>query len=340
MRLGLEVGKAVPRQVDEVGGDLVALGLAGVEPPLPGQRHHADECLRVEAGQLRVVVAGLELGGEHVLDLGGAVADQRGECAAGRRDRRVADGDAKTVGLLLDVVEQGARRLLEQLARMATDERVGDVVEQPTDLAVDDDGVQTFLAAEVLVDDRFGDAGTLGDLLDAGAVEALAGEQRPADVEQLLATLLARHTDAGRAAAVRPHGGKRDDVVLGHPDSTASFAMRSRDGQRTSRASRSFSRTQMMRAVESSWPLRTPWRAAVGSAWCRLCHDSPIEMIASHQTLVARSRVRNGRSPIVWQIELIDQVVWCSSEMRTRLPQKNAVTAPCQANPLQTKPTS
>ncbi len=49
---------------------------------------------------------------------------------------------------------------------------------------------------------------------------------------------------------------------------------------------------------------------------------------ASHQTLPERSRASNGRLPIAWQIELIDQVTWCSSATRTRLPQKNAVSAP------------
>ena len=32
----------------------------------------------------------------------------------------------------------------------------------------------------------------------------------------------------------------------------------------------------------------------------------------------------------MWQIELIDQVTWCRNATRTRLAQKNAVTAPCQ----------
>src|SRR5690606_4735271 len=67
-----------------------------------------------------------------------------------------------------------------------------------------------------------------------------------------------------------------------------------------------------------------------GSAWCRLCHDSPPEGIASHHTLEDLSRERNGRSPMVWQIELIDQVTWCSRPTRTSVPQKNAVSAPCQ----------
>ena len=83
--------------------------------------------------------------------------------------------------------------------------RMGDAVEQATHLAVDHNGVQALFAAEVLVDDRLADAGLLRDLLDAGAVEALRGEQAAPDVEQLLASLFARHADAG----VRAGDGRR-----------------------------------------------------------------------------------------------------------------------------------
>ncbi len=48
------------------------------------------------------------------------------------------------------------------------------------------DRVQTFLAAEVFVDDGFGDVGTLGDLLDGRAVVAALGEQRLGDLDELL----------------------------------------------------------------------------------------------------------------------------------------------------------
>src|SRR3954451_11907907 len=105
--------------------------------------------------------------------------------------------------------------------------------------------------------------------------------------------------------------------------------MRSRTGQRTSETQPAFSISRIRRAEESSWPRSTPCRAQVGSAWCRLCQDSPIEGIASHQTFADLSRATNGRSPMVWQIELIDQVTWWSKEMRTSEAQKNPVTAPC-----------
>ena len=80
----------------------------------------------------------------------------------------------------------------------------------------------------------------------------------------------------------------------------------------------------------SIWPRFTPCRAQVGSAWCRLCHDSPKESTASHQTFAERSRAANGRVAAMWQIELIDQVTWCSSATRTSPAQKNAVSAPHQ----------
>jgi hypothetical protein len=86
----------------------------------------------------------------------------------------------------------------------------------------------------------------------------------------------------------------------------------------------------MIRADMSSWPRPTPWRAQVGSAWCRLCHDSPIEAMASGQKFVERSRAVKGRLPIMWQIELIDQVTCSSTATRTRPAQKNPVSAPHQ----------
>ena len=89
----------------------------------------------------------------------------------------------------------------------------------------------------------------------------------------------------------------------------------------------------MTRALGSSWPFSAPCRAHVGSAWCRLCQDSPNDAMASHATLRDLSRTSNSSLPKVWQMELIDQVTWCSSAIRTRLAQKKAVSAPCQDSP-------
>ena len=61
-------------------------------------------------------------------------------------------------------------------------------------LSVDDDGVQAFLASEVLVDHRLGDLRPGGDLLDAGRAEAFFGEQGTPHGHQLLAAREAAHS--------------------------------------------------------------------------------------------------------------------------------------------------
>src|SRR5258708_36296553 len=104
----------------------------------------------------------------------------------------------------------------------------------------------------------------------------------------------------------------------------------SSSGQRTSWAQPSFSATQITLAAVSICPLSAPCLAQVGSAWCRLCQDSPNDRIASQLTFRDLSRTSNSALPNVWQMELIDQVTWCKNATRTRLAQKNAVTAPSQ----------
>jgi hypothetical protein len=53
------------------------------------------------------------------------------------------------------------------------------------DLAVDDDGVEALLPAEVLVHDRLRDLRAGGDLLDGGGLEPALREDRAADLDQL-----------------------------------------------------------------------------------------------------------------------------------------------------------
>src|SRR5258708_91804 len=101
-------------------------------------------------------------------------------------------------------------------------------------------------------------------------------------------------------------------------------------GHRTSETQPSFSASQMLRAAMSICPLNTPCRAHVGSAWCRLCQDSPNESTASQATFFDLSLASNSRLPKVWQIELIDQVMWCRKDTRTSPAQKNAISAPFQ----------
>jgi hypothetical protein len=80
--------------------------------------------------------------------------------------------DAEAVGVGVDVVEQGESGLLEQCARMPGRQRLPHHVEQAQHLAVDDNGVEALLAAEVLVHDRLAHLRPSGDLLDRGAFEA------------------------------------------------------------------------------------------------------------------------------------------------------------------------
>ena len=272
-----------------------------------------------------------------MLDLAGHLADQRRVRAAPLVTGRVAGEHPEAVGVVLDVLQQHQGRPLEQLPRVTgRRQRRGEAVEQELHLAVDDDGVEPLLAAEVLVDDRLADVGAGGDLLDRGRLVALLAEQLAADVEQLLAPLGAGHPDPGARRAARLMPAARRVPASGRTPGCRGgarlAASRTGSGHLTSRAQPSFSNAQITRALMSIWPRSTPCRAQVGSAWCRLCHDSPPLRIASGQKFVARSRPgeTKGRLPTTWQTELIDHVTWCSSATRTRPAQKNADQAPVQ----------
>ncbi len=146
----------------------------------------------------------LELVGEEVFDLRCDVTHQGCKGARGLAGRGVAHEDPEPVGRPLDVVEQRHRRPFEELARAAIGgQGGGDPGGEEGDLAIDNDGIQALLATKVLVDDRFGNVGGCGDLLDAGPLEALVGEQGPAHLEELLAALAAGHSGSGRFGASR-----------------------------------------------------------------------------------------------------------------------------------------
>jgi hypothetical protein len=63
-----------------------------------------------------------------------------------------------------------------------------------------------------------------------------------------------------------------------------------------------------------------------------------MDAMASGQKFAERSRALNGRSPIRWQIELTDQVTWCSTATRTRPAQKNAGPGATAVNHPQRSP--
>src|SRR5207247_9915255 len=74
--------------------------------------------------------------------------------------------------------------ILPDAVRVARDRR-GDADADRLELAVDDPRVQSFPAAEGLVDDRLGDARSLRDRLDRRRFVAALGEDLPSDVDQL-----------------------------------------------------------------------------------------------------------------------------------------------------------
>ena len=117
----------------------------------------------------------------------------------------VADEDAETLGIVLYVLEKRDRRLLEELTRGVAAERVAHGRHQRGDLAVDDDGVDALLAAEVLVDDRLRHLRTRRDLLDGGAPEAALREDLAGHPDELLAALGTRHPGAHRRLRGRGH---------------------------------------------------------------------------------------------------------------------------------------
>ena len=70
--------------------------------------------------------------------------------------------------------------------------------------------------------------------------------------------------------------------------------------------------------------------ASAGWAWWLLCHEPPTDSGARAATLRLLSRVRCGRLPRVWPIELTPQVTWSSRKIRARPPHSRPPTAPRQ----------
>jgi hypothetical protein len=151
---------------------------------LPSERHHPDQHLRVQRRGLRVAAAGAEEVGQDVLHLASDVAEQRAVGSGTRSGIGVPDQDAEPVSVVFDVLEQVDSRRLVLLAGVgALKQQRGGHREQPLHLAVDHDGVQPFLAAEVLIHDRLGNTGLRGHFLDGRAFESSLGEQSPTDVQ-------------------------------------------------------------------------------------------------------------------------------------------------------------
>ena len=199
-----------------MGGHLLLAHRAVLQPPLSRHGHDTHQHLGVQRGRARVEVVGGELRGEDPGDLDGDVGQQR-RVGAGRAVRARRE-DAETVGGVLDVGQQGQGGPLgdprgraggirpfrcvtlglrrRRGVRSRVRDRRGDRGRDRGDLPVDDDGVQALLAAEVLVDHRFGHLGAGRHLLHTRGVEAALGEQSAGHGDELLAPLAGAHAGA------------------------------------------------------------------------------------------------------------------------------------------------
>src|SRR5215467_1978079 len=118
---------------------------------------------------------------------------------------RVAHEDAEAVAVVLDVAQQRDSGHFELLHGVFAAKQGRRHAEEAIDLTVDHHRVEPFLAAEVLVDNWLGDAGPGGNFLDRGAVQAALREQAAADVQELLAALLAGHSPSSRRRGLARH---------------------------------------------------------------------------------------------------------------------------------------
>src|SRR5437660_1451597 len=191
-----------PREGGDVARHLLDGRLAGLRPPLADERHHPDEGVCVDRCRLRVVPSALELVDEDLRHAIGDLVEEARHPADGRGDGRVAREDREAVRLLLHIRQERERCALETFSRRSRGDRLGDAGHDVFHLAVDDDGVQTFLAPEVLVHDGLGDLGPLRDLLDVGGLEPPLREDGPADLDQLCTT---RGSGEATGAFVRTH---------------------------------------------------------------------------------------------------------------------------------------
>ena len=207
-----------------MGGHLLLAHRAVLQPPLSRHRHDTHQHLGVQRGRARVEVVGRELRGEDPGDLDGDVGQQRRVCTG--RAVRAGREDAETVGGVLDIGQQGQGGPLgdprgraggvgsslcvpvglrrRRGVRGRVRDRRGDRGRDRGDLPVDDDGVQALLAAEVLVDHRFGHLGAGRHLLHARGVEAALGEQSAGHGDELFAPLAGAHAGALGRHGPRP----------------------------------------------------------------------------------------------------------------------------------------
>src|SRR5688500_2793494 len=99
-------------------------------------------------------------------------------------------------------------------------------------------------------------------------------------------------------------------------------------GRRTFQAKPVSSIARITSQLKSNCHQASPWRAEVGKAWCELCQPSPRPNNPHSQLFRESSPTSYSLRPKTWQIELIDQVMWCVMKIRTRPPQTRPSSAP------------
>src|SRR5437867_775606 len=264
----VEVFQAVPGEVDEVGGHVFTRWLSGVEPPLTGERDHADERSRDDGRDLPVVTTGFELPGQQALDVRSDVADHARQRAGRASERRIAHEHPETVFLFLDVGKECLGCLFQGCARTRRVERFRDAVEQAPHFVVDDHRVEAFFSSEVLVHDGLAHLGAFRDLLDRRSLVSLLGEDGAPDPDELLPAFPSGHAHTRRlvvrtAALVR----ERNDHVfaIDHLMRFASICVRV--GTLTAVIARSPRSSRITYQPGSICQARKPRRADQGNAW-------------------------------------------------------------------------
>ena len=188
-------------------------------------------------------------------------------------------------------------------------QRAGDPVQQRADLAVDDDRVEAFLAAEVLVDHRLGHlrpgprpprprCASKPRSANSCAADAISCSRRWAEDIRTRSGVCGAggrgwpvplRIAPRRSPCIAQCPRSRRSDVIGMASRRACAALACERGpalgQRTSGTQPNFSKARSAGRRCRSARVRTPCRAQVGSAWCRLCQLSPKDRMASGQKL-------------------------------------------------------
>src|SRR5690625_4309922 len=127
-------------------------------------------------------------------NLRGDVPNQARKGAGRLGDGRIADEKSKTVRGGLDVVQERGGGGFDESAGVGGGAQCsGERTEQRLDFPVDDDGVNSLFAAEVLINHRLGNLGASRDFFDTGPIEAFFRKEGARNGEELFAPFLTGH---------------------------------------------------------------------------------------------------------------------------------------------------